>query len=260
MEKVRREIQIVLLLRSLSNHTQALIRERFALRVPSDDLLSAAEYLEMFPVDATKQPFHLNDEVDMKGRRFLDAFHVEGRRPSHFLVTPPDNVNANYLSCYPYFIVLLTLLDNDVEQPHHLPAAADPPTSPYSNEHFSLDRTKKQAMSLVNTAAESLMSVTSSASFFTFGLLGRDDHQDDDSEEETTTAPPSTSNATPAKQQQQLTLTNNVTNTTITRKKKYGDLLFLQDDKYLVLVAPSRTARTVGSSKSPGVCSVFKVS
>ena len=79
----------MLLLRSLSNHTEALIRERFALRVSSDDLLSATEYLEMFPVDATKQPFHLNDEVDMKGRRFLDAFYVEGRWPP-FIINPPN--------------------------------------------------------------------------------------------------------------------------------------------------------------------------
>ena len=149
-------------------------------------------------------------------------------------------------------------------EPSHQQPTADSTTTttPSSNEHFSLDRTKKQAMSLVNTAAESLMSVTSSASFFTFGLLGRDDHHDDDSEEEaaTATAPPPTLNLTPAKQQHHLTLSNNVNNTTITRKKKYGDLLFLQDDKYLVLVAPSRTAKSVGSSKSPGVCSVFKVS
>lgn len=89
VEKVRREIQIVLLLHSLSNHTKALIRERFALRVSSDDLLCDSEYLDIFPVDTTKQPFHLNDEVDMKGRRFLDAFYVEGRRP-HFVIKPSD--------------------------------------------------------------------------------------------------------------------------------------------------------------------------
>ena len=94
VDKVRREIQIVLLLRSLSNHTQALIRERFALRVSSDDLLSATEYLEMFPIDSTKQPFHLNDEVDMKGRRFLDAFYVEGQ------TNRPTNYRALFIPCH----------------------------------------------------------------------------------------------------------------------------------------------------------------
>ena len=46
---------------------------------------------------------------------------------------------------------------------------------------------------------------------------------------------------------------------TAVRRKKYGDLLFVQDDEVLLLVAPSRVAQTHGPARVPALCSAFTV-